>query len=75
MLPPGGRPVLGFGSNEALRRTGHEERGLSLYTPAQMGDTLCASGLAPSAAEPLDQEEPRGAFFVSRGERMEIASR
>ena len=70
VLRPGGRLVLGFGSDEALRRAGYEERGFSLYTPAQLEDALRASDLEPSALERLDREGPRGAFFVSRSERV-----
>lgn len=70
VLRPGGRLVLGFGSDEALRRAGYEERGFSLYTPAQIEDALRASGLEPSALERLDREGLRGAFFVSRSERV-----
>ena len=53
-----------------LRRAGYEERGFSLYTAAQIEDALRANGFAPSALERLDREGPRGAFFVSRSERM-----
>ena len=73
VLRPGGRLVLGFGSDEALRRAGYEERGFSLYTAAQIEDRaarerLCAFGAG--AARPA-RSGPRGAFFVSRSERME----
>lgn len=70
VLRPGGRLVLGFGSDEALRRAGYEEHGFSLHTAAQIEDALRANGFAPSALERLDREGPRGAFFVSRSERM-----
>ncbi len=70
VLRPGGRLVLGFGSDETLRRAGYEERGFSLYTPAQIEDALRAGGLEPSALERLDREGLRGAFFVSRSERV-----
>ena len=75
VLRPGGRLVLGFGSDEALRRAGYEERGFSLYTPAQIEDALRASGLEPSALERLDREGLRGAFFVSRSERVGTGAR
>ena len=75
VLRPGGRLVLGFGCDEALRRAGYEERGFSLYTPAQIEDALRASGLEPSALERLDREGLRGAFFVSRSERVGTGAR
>ena len=75
VLRPGGRLVLGFGSDEALRRAGYEERGFTLHTAAQIEDALRASGFAPSALQRLDREGPRGAFFVSRSERMGTGER
>ena len=75
VLRPGGRLVLGFGSDEALRRAGYEERGFSLYTAEQIVDALRENGLEPSALERLDRQGPRGAFFVSRSERMGTGAR
>lgn len=75
VLRPGGRLVLGFGSDEALRHAGYEERGFSLYTTEQIEDALRENGLEPSALERLDREGPRGAFFVSRSERVGTGAR
>ena len=75
VLRPGGRLVLGFGSDEALRRAGYGERGFSLYTTERIEDALRANGLEPSALERLDREGVRGAFFVSRSERVGTGAR
>ena len=76
VLRPGGRLVLGFGSDVALRRAGYEERGFVLHTPEEIEATLRANGLAPSALERLERLEPeRGTWFVSRSERKEAAAR
>ena len=73
VLRPGGRLVLGFGSDVAMRRAGYEERGFSLYSAVQIEDALRTNGLEPSALERLEQE--RGACFVSRSERREAGDR
>ena len=76
VLRPGGRLVLGFGSDVALRRAGYEERGFILYTPEQIEAALRANGLEPSALERLERREPeRGTWFVSRSERAEAVAR
>ena len=76
VLRPGGRLVLGFGSDVALRRAGYEERGFALYTPDQIEAALRANGLEPSALERLERLEPeRGTWFVSRSERTEAGAR
>ena len=76
VLRPGGRLVLGFGSDVALRRAGYEERGFALYTPEQIEAALRTNGLEPSALERLERLEPeRGAWFVSRSERTEAGAR
>ena len=73
VLRPGGRLVLGFGSDVAMRHAGYEERGFSLYCAEQIEDAVCANGLEPFALERLEREQ--GAFFVSGSERMEADAR
>ena len=72
VLRPGGRLVLGFGSDAAMRRAGYGERGFSLYSVDQIEAALCESGLVPSALERLDRAH--GTFFVSLSLRQEPVS-
>lgn len=69
VLRPGGRLVLGFGSDVAMRRAGYEARGFSLYSVDQIEAALCSSGLVPSALKRLERSQ--GLFFVSRSLRKE----
>ena len=68
VLRPGGRLVLGFGSDGAMRSAGYEARGFRLYSVEEIECALRANGLEPSALQRLEQA--RGAFFVSRSCRV-----
>ena len=67
VLHPGGRLVLGFGSDTDMRRAGYEERGFSLYSSEQIEAGLETEGLEPCRLERLDQS--RGVFFASVSRR------
>ena len=73
VLRPGGRLVLGFGSDVAMRRAGYEERGFSLYPPERIEGALRATGFEPSVLKRLEQK--RGAWFASRSERTQASVR
>ena len=68
VLRPGGRLVLGFGSDVAMRRAGYEAHGFRLYSAEEIERALRESGLRPTARERLEQA--RGAFFASRSRRV-----
>ncbi len=68
VLRPGGRLVLGFGSDVAMRRAGYEAHGFRLYSEEEIERALRENGLRPSASECLEQA--RGTFFVSRSHRV-----
>lgn len=57
VLRPGGRLMIGIGSEAHMRRAGYEERGFSLYAPKAIASALEPAGFIA--------EEPRS---VARGE-------
>ena len=63
VIKPGGRLVLGFGSDTDMHEAGYHKRGFSLYAAQEIETALDAAGLEPYALERLDQA--RGAFLAS----------
>jgi SAM-dependent methyltransferase len=78
VLRPGGRLVLGFASDERMRRAGFHEHGFALYSPEQLSTALREHGFLPGALT----SGRRGLVFalaaqlsVQRGDASEGAAR
>lgn len=66
VLRPGGRLLIGIGSEAHMRRAGYEERGFSLYTPEAMASALEAAGFIAEEPSPVARGE-RGPFLACTG--------
>ena len=66
VLRPGGRLVIGIGSEAHMRRAGYEEGGFSLYTPEAMATALEAAGFIAEEPSSVARGE-LGPFFACTG--------
>lgn len=66
VVKPGGRLVLGFSAESALRDEGGVERGFSAYSNQQIEDACRAQGFVPEQLKSIERK-PRGTTYAYCG--------
>ena len=66
VIRPKGELVLGFGSAKALRESGYEDRGFSLYDVDEVIDACEQSGFTTDNIDKIERGR-RGDFYAYRG--------